>query len=116
IAPKIYSEDGANSYQYRNARIAMLFKPNDEFKAELSYLYQRSTANGFPYIATGPLAFTQPIAAANQFLPNGTQTPASSPPVLLSLAPGTVPAGTDRLTAASNSLEGTVDDVNVVAL
>ncbi len=116
IAPKTYSQDGVNSYQYRNGRVALLWKPSEDFKAQLSYLYQRSTANGFPYIATGPLAFTQPIAAANQFLPNGTQTPASSPPVLLSLAPGTVPAGTDRLTAASNSLEGTADDVNVVAL
>ena len=116
IAPKTYSQDGVNSYQYRNGRVALLWKPSDDFKAQLSYLYQRSTANGFPYIATGPLAFTQPIAAGNQFLPNGTQTPASSPPVLLSLAPATVPAGTDRLTAASNSLEGTADDVNVVAL
>jgi iron complex outermembrane recepter protein len=116
IAPKTYSQDGVNSYQYRNGRVALLWKPSEDFKAQLSYLYQRSTANGFPYIATGPLAFTQPIAAANQFLPNGTQTPVSSPPVLLSLAPATVPAGTDRLTAASNSLEGTADDVNVVAL
>jgi iron complex outermembrane recepter protein len=116
IAPKIYSEDGVNSYQYRNARIAMLFKPSDEFKAELSYLYQRSTANGFPYIATGPLAYKQPIAAANQFLPNGTQTPVSNPPNILSLFPGTVPPGTDRLTNASQSLEGTTDDVGVVAL
>ncbi len=116
IAPKIYSEDGVNSYQYRNARIAVLFKPNDEFKVELSYLYQRSTANGFPYIATGPLAYTQPIAAANQYLPYGTQTPVSNPPNILSLFPATVPRGTDRLTSASNSLEGTVDDVNVVGL
>ena len=116
IAPKTQSQDGVNSYQYRNGRVALLWKPSEDFKAQLSYLYQRSTANGFPYIATGPLAFTQPIAAANQFLPNGTQTPASSPPVLLSLAPATVPAGTDRLTSASNSLEGTADDVNVVAL
>jgi iron complex outermembrane receptor protein len=116
ITPKTYAQDGVNSYQYRNARVALLWKPSDEFKAQLSYLYQRSTANGFPYIATGPLAFTQPIAAANQFLPNGTQTPVSSPPVLLSLAPATVPAGTDRLTSASNSLEGTADDVNVASL
>jgi iron complex outermembrane recepter protein len=116
IAPKTYSQDGVNSYQYRNGRVALLWKPSDDFKAQLSYLYQRSTANGFPYIATGPLAFTQPIAAATQFLPYGTQTPVSSPPNLLSLAPGAVPAGTDRLTAASNSLEGTADDVNVVAL
>lgn len=116
IAPKTQSQDGVNSYQYRNARVAMLWKPSDEFKAQLSYLYQRSSANGFPYIATGPLAYTQPIAAATQFLPYGTQTPVSSPPNLLSLAPATVPAGTDRLTSASNSLEGTADDVNVAAL
>jgi iron complex outermembrane receptor protein len=116
IAPKTYSQKGVNSYQYRNARIAMLWKPGDEFKAQLSYLYQRSSANGFPYAATGPLAYTQPIAAANQFLPNGQQTPVSSPPNLLSLAPATVPAGTDRLTSASNSLEGTRDEVSVVAL
>ncbi len=45
-----------------------------------------------------------------------TQTPVSSPPNLLSLSPGTVPAGTDRLTNANNTLEGTADDVNVVAL
>ena len=116
IAPKTYAQDGVNSYEYRNARVALLFKPSDDFKAQLQYLFQRSTANGFPYIATGPLAYTQPIAAANQFLPYGTQTPVSSPPNLLSLAPATVPAGTDRLTNASNSLEGTADDVNVVSL
>lgn len=116
IAPKIYSQDGVNSYQYRNARIALLWKPNDDLKAQLSYLYQRSTANGFPYIATGPLAYTQPIAASNQFLPYGTQTPVSSPPNILSLFPATLPAGTDRLTNANNSLEGTTDDVNLVSL
>jgi iron complex outermembrane receptor protein len=116
IGVKTYAQDGVNSYQYRNARIAMLWKPSDEFRAQLQYLYQRSTANGFPMIALGPLAYTQPISAANQFLPLGQQTPVSSPPNLLSLAPATVPAGTDRLTNANNSLEGTVDDVNVVSL
>jgi iron complex outermembrane receptor protein len=116
IGVKTYAQDGVNSYQYRNGRIAMLWKPSDEFKAQLQYLYQRSTANGFPMIALGPLAYTQPIAAGNQFQPFGTQTPVSSPPNLLSLAPATVPAGTDRLTNANNSLEGTEDDVNVVSL
>jgi outer membrane receptor protein involved in Fe transport len=116
IAPKIYSQDGVNSYQYRNGRVSLLWKPSDELKGQLSYLYQRSTANGFPYIATGPLAYTQPIAAATQYLPYGTQTPVSSPPNILSLFPATVPPGTDRLTSASNSLEGTTDDVSVVAL
>jgi iron complex outermembrane recepter protein len=116
IGVKTYSQDGVNSYQYRNGRVAMLWKPSDEFKAQLQYLYQRSTANGFPMIALGPLAYTQPIAGANQFLPFGQQQPVSSPPNLLSLAPATVPAGTDRLTNANNSLEGTADDVNVVSL
>jgi len=116
LGVKTYAQDGVNSYQYRNARVSMLWKPSDEFKAQLSYYYQRSAANGFPYIATDALAYTQPIAAANQFLPYGTQTPVTSPPNLLSLSPATVPPGTDRLTSASNSLEGTADDVNVVAL
>src|SRR5260370_38052773 len=42
--------------------------------------------------------------------------PFSPPPTLLSLAPAPVPGETDRLTNASNSLEGTADDVNVAAL
>jgi outer membrane receptor protein involved in Fe transport len=46
-----YSKDGTNSYGYRTARVATLWKPSDEFKAELSYHYQISTANGFPYAA-----------------------------------------------------------------
>ncbi|HWJ35152.1 MAG TPA: TonB-dependent receptor [Steroidobacteraceae bacterium] len=49
--PVTYSKDGTNSYGYRTARIATLYKPNDAFKAQLSYYYQVSTANGFPYAA-----------------------------------------------------------------
>jgi iron complex outermembrane receptor protein len=49
--PVKYSKDGTNSYGYRTARIATLWKPSDEFKAQLSYYYQVSTANGFPYAA-----------------------------------------------------------------
>lgn len=48
-APETYSKDGTNSYGYRNARISALFKPNDEFKAQLSYHYQISTGDGFPW-------------------------------------------------------------------
>jgi len=47
--PETYSKDGTNSYGYRNARISALFKPSDEFKAQLSYYYQISTGNGFPW-------------------------------------------------------------------
>ncbi len=49
--PATYSKDGTNSYGYRTARISTLWKPSDEFKAQLSYHYQVSTANGFPYAA-----------------------------------------------------------------
>jgi len=46
--PETYSKDGTNAYGYRTARVAALWKPSDEFKAELSYHYQISTADGFP--------------------------------------------------------------------
>ncbi len=116
IGPAIYSQQGTNSYQYRDVRLSALWKPSEEFKAQLSYYYQTAGANGFPYVATNPLAFTQPIAAANQFAPNGLQSTVSNPPTLLSLAPAVVPPGTDRLTSANNSLEGTKDKIDVVAL
>ena len=47
--PETYSRTGTNSYTYRTARVAALWKPNDEFHAQLTYYYQKSTANGFPY-------------------------------------------------------------------
>jgi iron complex outermembrane receptor protein len=50
-APVTYSKDGTNAYGYRTARIAALYKPNDEFHAQLSYYFQKSTADGFPYAA-----------------------------------------------------------------
>jgi outer membrane receptor protein involved in Fe transport len=116
VAPQIYAEDGTNSYQYRDARLSALWKPSEEFKAQLSYYYQTAGANGFPYIATNPLAYSQPISANTQYAPNGNIPVTSNPPNILSLFPGTVPAGTDRLTNANNSLEGTFDHVNVLAL
>jgi outer membrane receptor protein involved in Fe transport len=48
-APETYSKDGTNAYGYRTARVAALWKPSDEFKAQLSYHYQISTADGFPW-------------------------------------------------------------------
>jgi iron complex outermembrane recepter protein len=116
IAPQTYSKDGVNSYRYRDGRISLLYKPSDEFKVQLSYFFQRSTAGGFPYISQSPLAYTQPIAAANQYLPYGQLSPVSNPANILQLFPGTVPAGTDRLSNAENILEGTADEVNVFAL
>jgi iron complex outermembrane receptor protein len=46
--PVTYSQKGVNSYGYRTARVAALWKPNDDFHAQLSYYYQHSTAAGFP--------------------------------------------------------------------
>jgi iron complex outermembrane receptor protein len=49
--PVTYSRNGTNSYQYRTARIAALWVPTDDFKAQVSYFHQLSTADGFPYVA-----------------------------------------------------------------
>jgi iron complex outermembrane recepter protein len=47
--PETYSQDGTNAYRYRTARVAALWKPSDTFKAQLSYHYQISGADGFPW-------------------------------------------------------------------
>jgi hypothetical protein len=49
--PAQYSENGINGYDYKNARISALYKPNEDFHAQLSYYYQLSTAGGFPQAA-----------------------------------------------------------------
>jgi iron complex outermembrane recepter protein len=49
--PQQYSQNGINGYDYKNARISALYKPNDAFHAQLSYYYQLSTAGGFPQAA-----------------------------------------------------------------
>ena len=47
--PVTYSKDGTNDYHYRSARISALWKPSDEFHAQLSYYYQLLHAPaGFP--------------------------------------------------------------------
>ncbi|MGD0491930.1 MAG: TonB-dependent receptor [Steroidobacteraceae bacterium] len=107
--PLKYSEDGVNSYEYRTARVAALWKPNEDFHAQLSYYYQVAGAGGFPYVATTPLAYNQPIRAANQ--PAGT-----TPPLLPQLYTAPVPPGVDSLSSATNSLETTRDKVDLVAL
>ena len=100
--PVIYGQKGVNSYEYRTARVAALWKPSDEFKAQLSYYYQVAKAGGFPYIATSPAAYNAPITS-----------PPGIPPQLYN-AP--LPPGIDRLSSATNSLEGTNDKVDVIAL
>jgi outer membrane receptor protein involved in Fe transport len=104
-APETYAQNGVNSYQYRTARIAALWKPNDDLRAQLSYFYQHGSAGGFPYVATNPNAYNNPLNPGNQ--PPGAVIPLYNAPV---------PAGVDRLSSATNSLEGTNDEVNLVAL
>ncbi len=62
-APVVYSKDGTNAYAYRSARLAALWKPNDAFKAQLSYYYQVSRADGFPYAA--PLYGTEALTSTD---------------------------------------------------
>jgi iron complex outermembrane receptor protein len=106
-APVKYAQDGVNHYEYRDARVAALWKPNETFHAQLTYYYQLATAGGFPSVATSPAAYNRPISAANQ-LP-GTD-------LLPQLYTAPVPAGVDELSAATNSLEGTNDKVDLGAL
>jgi iron complex outermembrane receptor protein len=62
--PATSSRNGTNSYGYRNARVAALWKPNDEFHAQLSYYYQLSTADGFPYAS--PLRGVQSLQSTDR--------------------------------------------------
>ncbi len=105
--PVKYSEDGVNHYEYRDARVAALWKPNEVFHAQLTYYYQLATAGGFPSVATSPAAYNMPISAANQ-LP-GTD-------LLPQLYNAPVPPGAGELSSATNSLEGTNDKVDLGAL
>ncbi len=105
--PVKYSQDGVNHYEYRDARVAALWKPNEAFHAQLTYYYQLATAGGFPSVATSPAAYNMPISAANQ-LP-GTD-------LLPQLYNAPVPAGAGGLSSATNSLEGTNDKVDLGAL
>jgi len=104
-APEIYAENHVNDYIYKSARLAALWKPNDDFHAQLSYYYQLGTAGGFPYVTTNTLAYTQPISASN--LPPGSLT---------QLFPATLPAGVDSLSNADNGPDRTRDEVNLAAM
>ncbi len=50
-APQTMVQDGVNSNLYRTARAALLWKPNEDFHAQLSYYHQQSSADGYPYAA-----------------------------------------------------------------
>ena len=107
-APVIYDKTHTNDYEYHTARVSALWQPNESFHANLSYFYQLSTAGGFPYIATNPLAYTQPINPLTQYL---------GPPNELQLAPATLPgAANTTLASADNLLDSTHDEVNIAAL
>jgi iron complex outermembrane receptor protein len=109
--PVKYSRQGVNSYEYQTARVAALWIPTDALHAQLSYYYQRATANGFPYAATSNAAYNQPINDAAQ--PPG---PFTNPPLAPQLYDSPVPAGVDALSSAEYSPDTTHDNVDVAAL
>ena len=109
--PVVYDKDGVNSYQYRSARVAALFKPSEEFHAQLSYYHQLSNANGFPYVATSLAGYNQPVTPS--VLPVGNFT---NPPVVSQYYNGPVPAGVDRLSSPENMASTTHDTVDMAAL
>ena len=109
--PVKYAKEDTNTYDYRSARIAALWKPNEQLRAQLSYYYQFANAGGFPYAATNSAAYNQPISPALQ--PSGTYT---NPALATQLYNSSVPAGVNSLSNADNSLESAHDEVNLVAL
>jgi iron complex outermembrane receptor protein len=113
--PVKYAKDGVNSYQYKNARVAALWKPNESFRAQLSYYYQLATADGFPYAATQLAAYNQPISPLTQQVA-ASLGPFTNPALIPQLYNAPVPAGVDDLSSAENSLQSTHDAVNLVAL
>ncbi|MEJ0007011.1 MAG: hypothetical protein WDM77_11755 [Steroidobacteraceae bacterium] len=91
--------------------MSALWKPTDEFHAQLTYYYQLGTANGFPYAATQLAAYNEPINPAGQ--PQGDFT---NPELATQLYTAPVPAGVGRLSNADNNLEGAHDTVDLAAL
>jgi outer membrane receptor protein involved in Fe transport len=49
--PLTYVARGTNSEIYRSARVSALWRPSDAFHADLSYYFQESLADGYPYDA-----------------------------------------------------------------
>jgi iron complex outermembrane receptor protein len=49
--PVTFSSQGTNSYIYRLVRASALWRPSEEFHAQLSYYFQNSRAAGYPYAA-----------------------------------------------------------------
>lgn len=109
--PVIYGKTGVNTYDYQSARIAVLWKPNDDFHAQLSYYYQLARASGFPYAATSTAAFNEPISPATQ--PSGDF---SDPALAPQLFDAPVPPGVDRLSDAEYGITRTRDHVDLAAL
>jgi outer membrane receptor protein involved in Fe transport len=121
--PVIYGKDGTNSYEYHDVRFAALWKPNDQFHAQLNYYYQLGIANGFPYAATNTSAYNQMLGAGEQgslanSCANGAAngSPCVNPTPVAQLYNLPVPGGVDKLSNADNSLEGAHDAVDLISL
>jgi outer membrane receptor protein involved in Fe transport len=67
---KTYAKDGINSYSYRTAHVAALWKPSDAFNAKLSYYHQLATGDGYP-LASATYGFGSYLSA--DYLPETTQ-------------------------------------------
>jgi outer membrane receptor protein involved in Fe transport len=91
--PVTYSKNGTNSYGYRTGRISTLFRPGEEFHAQLSFYDQHSLADGFPYAA--PLYGVASLAS-----PDHTQATADD---RVNVAALTLEAGFGFATLTSNS-------------
>lgn len=91
--PATHEAYGVNSNLYRTARASVLWKPNDDFHAQLSYYHQQSSADGYPYAA--------PVYGLNS-LSSSDYVPASTDDVV-DLAALTLEADLGFATLTSNS-------------
>ena len=64
-----YSKDGINSYSYKTAHIAALWKPSEDFTAKASYYYQLATGNGYP-LSSATYGFSSLLSA--DYIPETT--------------------------------------------
>ena len=70
-APVVGHREGVNTYEYRSARVSLLWKPSDDFKAQLSYYYQTSRGDGFPF--ESPAIYGVHSLASVDYSPEGAK-------------------------------------------
>jgi iron complex outermembrane recepter protein len=73
VAANLHTEKGVNFDHTLTARAMLLFKPNDGFDAELTYMHQRTTTHGVQ-VTDQPTVDTGPFDHATRILENSDRS------------------------------------------